>query len=257
MKSYLAYLKLVAYLGVAGLMICLMLVTQGFVMAGTVSWGLSHIGGGQTPTPPAGASEMLKKHNGMFVGDTTKKEIFLTFDLGYEAGFTTDILDVLGANNIKAIFFLCGNYLKETELVERMIAEGHIIGNHTNHHKDLPSLSHDAMRADIAEFTELFNEKFPDHKIKHFRPGKGRFNESVLKEAASQGLKTVMWSNAIVDWNKAPINPAKSSDKLLSRIHPGCICLLHIANSGMSKTLELLIPQAIDLGYTFGDATSL
>ncbi|MCL2587015.1 MAG: polysaccharide deacetylase family protein [Firmicutes bacterium] len=256
MKTQLANFKLIAYIAVAGLMICLLLIGQGFSPA-VVNWGLSHKGNGTTPTPPTGSTEMLTQHNGIFVGDESKKEVFLTFDLGYEAGYTADVLDVLKTHNAKAIFFLCGNYLKETDLVKRMISEGHIIGNHTNHHKDLPTLSYAAMSADIAQFTELFNEKFPGNEIKHFRPGKGRFNEAVLKEANEQGLKTVMWSNAIMDWQKTPIDAVKSADKILGRIHPGCICLFHISNSGMSKMLEILIPQVIEKGYTIGDATQL
>ena len=251
MKTHLNYLKVIAMAALCAAL----LITQGFAPA--ISWGLSHKGNEQTPTPPVGSAELLGKYGGIFVGDTTKKEIFLTFDLGYEAGYTDDVLELLKKHQVKAIFFLCGNYLKETELIDRMIAEGHTIGNHTNHHKDLPTLSAEAMRADIAELTTLFNEKYPDHKLKHFRPGKGRFNEAVLAEAASQGLKTVMWSNAIVDWNKAPIDPVASSNKLLSRVHPGCICLLHISNSGMPKMLEVLIPQLLEKGYSIGDAGAL
>ena len=238
-----------------------LVVYQMFSVAATpavINWGLSHHGEETTPTPPAGSAELLAMHNGIFVGDTTKREVYLTFDLGYEAGYTAEVLDVLNSHNVKAIFFLCGNYLKETELVNRMIAEGHTIGNHTNHHKDLPTLSHEAMREDIASFTQLFEENFSaKHTLKHFRPGKGRFNEAVLKEANAQGLKTVMWSNAIVDWNKTPIDPASSSEKLIKRIHPGCIILLHISNSGMPKMLDLLIPQLLEKGYIIGDAGTL
>lgn len=225
----------------------------------TINWGLKPNENGQTPTPPAGSVELLEKHNGIFVGDTTKNEIFLTFDLGYEAGYTAEVLDILKKNNIKAIFFLCSNYLKEVELVNRMIDEGHIIGNHTDRHLDLPTLSDDGIKRDIVDFTTKFNEKYGDknHTIKHFRPPKGRVSTRVLELTAEQGLKTVMWSSAIVDWNKSPIDAKASADKITRRIHPGAIVLLHIANSGMPKMLDLLIPQLTEKGYTFGDATQL
>lgn len=229
----------------------------------SITWGLGHRGNGAPPTPPPGSGELLKKYDGMYLGktDATKKEIFLTFDLGYEAGHTPAVLDVLKAHNIKGIFFLCGHYLAETELVTRMISEGHTIGNHTNHHKDLPTLDRAGMTKDIADFGTLFYEKFgeahPDHKLRHFRPGKGRFNETTLQVAKEQNLKTIMWSNAIVDWGKDSIDPVKSSEKLLSRMHDGAIVLLHISNAGMAPTLELLIPKLIEQGYAIGDAGAL
>jgi len=247
--------KIVIAFGIIALL-PLLVVGQGF-SGGAVNWGLSHKGNGQTPVPPAIGTKLLQENNGIFVGDTTKREIFLTFDLGYEAGYTAQVLDVLKKYEARAIFFLCGNYLKEVELVDRMIADGHTIGNHTNHHKDLPTLGHDAMSKDISEFTELFNAKWSDHKLKHFRPGKGRFNEATLREANSQGLKTVMWSNAIVDWGKQPIDAVKSADKVMSRMHNGCIALFHISNSGMPRMLEILIPKLIDAGYAIGDAGQL
>lgn len=226
----------------------------------TVSWGLKPNTTEQTPDVGERGAKLLQANNGIFVGDTTKKEVYLTFDLGYEAGYTDEVLDVLKENNVKAIFFLCGNYLKEEELVNRMITDGHAIGNHTNHHKDLPKLGAKAMRADITQFDEKFKEKYGaayNKPLRHFRPPSGRFNEAVLKEANAQGLRTLMWSIAIVDWNKKPIDAAKSANKVTSRVHPGAIMLFHIANSGMPEMLKLLIPQLKEKGYTIGDATTL
>ena len=235
-----------------------------------VSWGLRHHGSERVPTPPDGAAELLKEFGGMFVkgrassvGEDKQcaptKEVFLTFDLGYEAGYTGQVLDILKKHKIRAIFFLCGNYLKETELVNRMIDDGHKIGNHTDHHKDLPRLGDDAIRKDITDFDTKFKEKFGDknHTIKHFRPPKGRLCERSLSIAKDEGLTTLMWSGAIVDWHKTPINAQKSSDKIISRIHPGAILLFHIANSGMPKMLDIMIPSLIEKGYTIGNAGEL
>ena len=222
------------------------------------SWGLSHRGNGFPPDATGG--DLLTDNGGVYLGATSsesdKKTVYLTFDLGYEAGFTPAVLDTLKANNIKAIFFLCGHYLGETALVERMIADGHIIGNHTNKHKDLPSISKESVERDIDEFTALYEQKY-QAPVKHFRPPGGRFNKTTLDVATSRGLKPVMWSLAIVDWGKTEINPQASAKKICSRVHDGAIVLLHISNGGTPKMLDLLVPMLVDMGYVFGDATGL
>jgi len=233
--------------------------------AAPIHWGVTPNTKEQTPQIPKGAQELLTKHNGIFVGDTTKKEIFLTFDLGYEAGFTAEVLDILKEHNIKGNFFLCGNYIKEKDLIMRMINEGHIIGNHTDKHKELPTLSEEAIRKDINDFTEKFNAAFADSELggvapiemKHFRPGKGRFDERTIRIANELNLKTVMWSIAIVDWAKTAIPVKPAVDKVVSRLHPGAIALFHITNSSMPDIIRGVIAGAIEKGYAFGDATAL
>ncbi|MDR3021444.1 MAG: polysaccharide deacetylase family protein [Clostridiales bacterium] len=221
-----------------------------------ISWGLTHQKKGWTPQVPDFAQGMLEDNNGIFLGDKQKNIVYLTFDLGYEAGYTMQVLDILAKHKIKAIFFLCGNYLKEDKIIDKMIADGHIIGNHTDNHLDLPKQSDQDLKKDIEDFSQKFNEKFT-HSIKHFRPPHGRFDERVLKCAHQNGLKTVLWSNAIADWSKKPIDPSKCSDKLLGRLHSGSIILLHITNAGTPKMLELLIPQIVSNGFEIGDATQL
>jgi len=216
------------------------------------SWGLKHKGNETIPTAPSEGVELLKQYDGLYVVPTDKKEIFLTFDLGYEAGYTNDVLDVLKKNDVRAIFFLCGHYLNETELVQRMIDDGHMIGNHTDKHKNLPTLDDDGIREDIVNFDKKFKEKF-SHDIKFFRPGAGKFDERTLKIAGDLDLRTMMWSNAIVDWEKKPIKPEKSAKKIIERIHPGCILLLHIANSGTPPMLEIFFEKIVGKGYTIGD----
>ena len=223
-----------------------------------IDWGLSPNEEQRTPGIPDFAGTILEDNNGIFVGDTTQKQVYLTFDLGYEAGYTAKVLDILKAHNIKALFFLCGHYLTETVLVERMISEGHTIGNHTNKHKDLPKLSDEEIRTDIVQFEEIYNNKFAHgNELKHFRPPSGRISQRVLKIANEEGLKTLMWSSAIVDWGKKEIDARKSADKLLKRTHPGNIILLHIANAGTPKMLEMLITGLTEKGYSIGDAGGL
>ena len=212
-----------------------------------VSWGLSHHGNETTPTVSEHAAKLLKEYDGMYVGDTSQKQVYFTFDLGYEAGYTADVLDILKEYQIKGVFFLCGNYLSQTELIARMQNEGHQIGNHTNKHRDLPTLSEDEIRKDITDLTLPTTAKF-------FRPPQGRFDEKTLRVAKANGLRAVLWSLAIVDWQKTPkLNVTACTNKVLERVHPGAIMLFHITNPGTPEMLRQVIPALQAKGYTFGE----
>ena len=210
-----------------------------------VSWGLTHHGNETTPGVSQLGAELLQKYDGMYVGDTSQKQVYFTFDLGYEAGYTAEVLDILREYQIKGLFFLCGNYLQQTDLINRMLAEGHQIGNHTNKHKDLPTLDEAGIREDLTSLHLPQTAKF-------FRPPQGRFDEKTLRVAQSLGLRAVLWSIAIVDWGKKPIDAAACAAKVVKRVHPGAIMLFHITNAGTPEMLKLLIPQLRDKGYTFG-----
>ena len=229
--------------------VCLWAALATMVMGSTsdvVSWGLTYHKNETTPGVSAVGAELLKKYDGMYVGDTTQKQVYLTFDLGYEAGYTAEVLDILKENQIKGLFFLCGNYLKEADLIARMQNEGHQIGNHTNKHCDLPTLSEDEIRKDIADLQLPTTAKF-------FRPPEGRFDEKTLRVAHDLGLRAVLWSIAIVDWQKSPkLNVTACSNKILERVHPGAIMLFHITNPGTPEMLRTLIPALQQQGYSFG-----
>ena len=231
-----------------------------------ISWGVVPNARETTPEPPKGSEKMLSENNGMFVADTSEKKVYFTFDLGYEAGYTAIVLDILKENNIKAVFFICGNYLQETELIGRMVSEGHSLGNHTDRHKDLPTLSDEGIKKDIVDLTEKFNAQYMNtatqipsvrQDIKYFRPPQGRFDERTLKAANAQGMKTMLWSIAIVDWGKTPINAVENAAKIEKRLHPGAIILFHITNSGTPEMLRLLIPKITAKGYQFGSPKDL
>jgi len=219
---------------------------------GICSWGLSGLREGKIPTPPANGAKMLAENNGIFLGNTNEKKIYFTFDLGYEPGYTAKVLDILKENDIKAVFFICGAYLKEKDLLDRMISEGHAIGNHTDKHRDLPSLSDEGIRKDINTLSENFKNLYGDVPLKYFRPPQGRFCERTLKAANEAGMKTVMWSIAIVDWSKTPIDAAACAKTISSRLHPGAVLLLHITNSGTPEMLRLLLPVMKEKGYSAG-----
>lgn len=212
---------------------------------GIVSWGLSYHKNGTTPTVSAVGAALLQKYDGMYVGDTTQKQVYLTFDLGYEAGYTAEVLDLLKEHHIPGLFFLCGNYLQQTDLIARMQNEGHQIGNHTDKHRDLPTLSEDAIRQDITDLQLPGTPKF-------FRPPQGRFDEKTLRVARDVGLRAVLWSVAIVDWQKSPkLDVAACTQKILERVHPGAIMLFHITNPGTPDLLRSLIPALQNKGYSF------
>lgn len=221
-----------------------------------ISWGVNPNILEKTPEPPKGSQKLLDENNGLFVKKTEEKKVYFTFDLGYEAGYTESVLDILKENNIKAVFFLCGNYLKEKHLIKRMISEGHSIGNHTDKHKDLPTLSDEGIKKDIETFSVNFNSLYTA-PLNFFRPPQGRFSERVLKIAKAENLITTLWSIAIVDWGKAPINAPENAKKIETRLHPGAIILFHITNSGTPKMLNELIPLIKNKGYQCGTPAEL
>ena len=223
-------------------------------MGPVVNWGVCPQGQHNPPAPPAGSAKLLDEYNGLFRVNTDEKRVYFTFDLGYEAGYTGAVLDTLKAHNIKGIFFLCGNYLKETALIERMHAEGHIIGNHTDRHKDLPTLSPDAIKTDIMDFQTKYLTQYPDKPAPTFmRPPKGRFDDKTLTVARDNGFRTMLWSIATVDWGKTAIDADKTAATITKRLHPGAIMLCHITNAGMPKTIEKVLPMIALAGYTVGD----
>ncbi|MDR0542962.1 MAG: polysaccharide deacetylase family protein [Dysgonamonadaceae bacterium] len=221
-----------------------------------VSWGL--VPNDRELTPRAACDrKLLNDNDAIFVGNTQNKSVFFTFDLGSESGYTDHILDILKGNNIKAIFFLCGGYLKEKQLIDRMIAEGHVIGNHTDKHKDLPTVSNEEMRKDIVTFQKNFQKIYPYYVIKLFRPPFGRFDQRTLKIAKVKGLRTILWSSAIVDWGETPTEIESNVDKIITRLHPGAILLLHICNSSAPGLLKELLFRIAEKTYQVGNPSEL
>ena len=122
----------------------------------------------------------LNKYNGIAMGNKESKKIYLTFDSGYEAGYTEDILAILKKTNVKAAFFITAHYLNTSEeLVKKMISEGHIVGNHTVNHKDITSLSDDDLKEEIMNLHTAVVEK-TGYEMKYFRPPKGEFSDYSL-----------------------------------------------------------------------------
>ena len=223
------------------------------------NWGLGFGTEGKPPTGNASAEE-LKKYNAYFIGDTTQNTIYLTFDCGYENGNTEPILDALKKHDVKATFFVVGNFLETSpEIVKRMIAEWHTVGNHTYHHLDMSSISSmDAFKKETQDVENLFEQITGTPITKFYRPPQGKYNIENLKMAQELGYHTFFWSLAYVDWyqDKQPTKD-ESFGKLLKIIHPGAIVLLHSTSSTNAQILDELLTKWEEMGYTIKPLTEL
>lgn len=197
----------------------------------------------------------LNKYDAHYVGDTSKKVLYLTFDEGYENGYTPKILDILKANDVKAIFFVTSPYVKDNpDIIKRMVDEGHIVGNHTNHHPSMP---------DVTGSEEKFNNEFADVESKfkeitgkdmplYFRPPMGEYSEKSLAMTKNLGYKTLFWSFAYHDWdiNKQP-DPVKAKDTIMNGLHNGSILLIHAVSKTNTEILDSVLKEAKAQGYEF------
>lgn len=227
------------------------------VMHGSVletgSWGLSFRQEGAPPIGNAGADQ-LRQYNAAYLGDTTEKVLYLTFDAGYENGCTEKILDTLKNHNVKAAFFLVGNYIeRNADLVRRMTEEGHTVGNHTMHHYDMSKLSDKAaFTKELTDLETLYRETTGKELPKFYRPPQGIYSEENLKMAQELGYKTVFWSLAYVDWkNDAQPSREEAMSKLIPRTHPGAVVLLHSTSQTNAAILDELLTKWEAMGYRF------
>ena len=225
----------------------------------TGSWGLSFRTEGIAPIAPSD-SQHLKKYDAAYLGDTAEKVIYLTFDAGYENGCTAKILEVLKAHNAPAAFFLVGNYIEQNaDLVRRMVAEGHIVGNHTMHHYDMSKLSEkSAFEKELKDLEALYKDVIGTDMPKFYRPPQGTYSEKNLEMAKEMGYKTVFWSLAYVDWrNDNQPTREQAFSKLLPRIHNGAVVLLHSTSETNAQILDELLTKWEEMGYRFAPITEL
>ena len=225
----------------------------------TGSWGLSYRTPGQTPSGPADIRQ-LQTYDAVYVGDTTQKVLYLTFDAGYENGYTGQILDVLKKHQVPAAFFLVGNYLeKEPDLVRRMVQEGHIVGNHTMHHPNMSKLSNkEAFQKELTELETLYTQVTGQQMKKYYRPPQGVYSQENLQMAKELGYKTVFWSLAYADWdNNSQPTAQQAFDKLLPRVHNGAVILLHSTSKTNADILDRLLTKYQEMGYTFASLDAL
>lgn len=223
------------------------------------NWGLSFQQEGKPPVGNA-TSDYLKDFNAYFVNPTDEKVLYLTFDAGYENGNTAAILDALKKHQAPATFFLVGNYLETSpELVKRMVAEGHIVGNHTFHHPDMSKIStKESFSQELTDLEKLYQQTTGQPMKKYYRPPQGKYSESNLIMAKELGYTTFFWSLAYVDWyeDKQPSHE-EAFQKLLGRIHPGAIVLLHSTSKTNGEILDELLTKWEEMGYRFASLDEL
>ena len=225
----------------------------------TGSWGLSFRQEGAPPIGNAG-KDQLRQYQAAYIGNVGEKVLYLTFDAGYENGCTAKILDTLKEKQVPAAFFLVGNYIRQSpDLVRRMVAEGHTVGNHTMHHYDMSRLSDKAaFSKELTDLEALYKETVGQELPKYYRPPQGIYSEKNLKMAQELGYQTVFWSLAYVDWNNdaQPTREAAFA-KLLPRTHNGAVVLLHSTSKTNAEILGELIDKWKAMGYRFGTLEEL
>jgi len=221
-------------------------------------WGISRKKDHMPPDADPGAPQLLAKYGGIYIGDTSEKKIYLTFDEGYENGYTAKILDVLRDNNVRAVFFITGPYLKQhQDLVRRMVEEGHIVGNHTVHHPSLPSLNDEELEEEVLGLERAFYEKF-GRKMKYLRPPKGEYSERTLAITQKLGYRNLFWSFAYDDWYRDKIRGADYAYNIVMRnLHNGAVLLLHAVSKDNAEALDRIIKGAREMGYEIGDVDDI
>ena len=208
---------------------------------------------GKEPEIYESTKELFRKYNTFYMDENREKVLYLTFDEGYENGYTGKILDVLKEQEVPAAFFVTGPYIEtETELIKRMISEGHIVGNHTVNHPNLPKLgSAEKMAEELLVLNERFLTKY-GVPMKYMRPPEGEYSERLLAVADTLGYKTILWSFAYKDWDPSA---QKGADYAFSSVtpylHNGAILLLHAVSQDNADALFDIISYAKEQGYTF------
>ena len=224
-----------------------------------VDWGLSHAENGSQPVGNRSQAE-LSKYNAYYLGSPEEKVMYLTFDAGYEAGYTPQILEVLKKHQVSAAFFLVGNYLDtKPELVKQMTEEGHLVANHTTHHPDMSKISSmENFEKELSELEAKYQKITGKQMPKYYRPPQGKFSEENLNQAKQLGYKTVFWSLAYADWdqNKQPTHE-EAMKKLLPRTHNGAVILLHSTSKTNAEILDELLTKWKEMGYRFGTLDEL
>lgn len=226
----------------------------GKLSTATKGWGTSPRTDGSIPNYPKAISELLAKFSGYYVGDTSKKVLYITFDEGYENGYSSKILDILKENDVKAAFFVTVPYINSNpDLIKRMVAEGHLVCNHSTHHKSMPIFKEKTEFENELKGAEEAYEKVTGSKMpKFFRPPMGEYSELSLYYTSAMGYKSIFWSFAYVDFSTKKQPSIENAKKvILERTHNGAIYLLHAVSKTNTEVLDSVIKEWRNRGYEF------
>lgn len=209
---------------------------------------------GQLPSiDQEGFKAILEKEKAIFLGNTSQKELYLTFDNGYENGFTIKILDVLKEKKVPATFFVTGHYVKsEASLLQRMVNEGHLIGNHSWSHPDMTQLTTAKIKEELERVKDEVGQVTGQNKMAYLRPPRGIFSEKLLAVSNELGYTNVFWSIAYKDWETNVQKGWKYAyDNVIAQLHPGAVILLHSVSKDNAAALGAIIDEARRQGYEF------
>ena len=217
-----------------------------------IGWGIKRNDNHEQPDVVNVNRKILDKYQGLYIGNKEQKLVYLTFDLGYEAGYTPKILEVLKQNEVKATFFITAHYVNtQPDLVKQMIDEGHIIGNHTVNHKSMPSCSLETIKKEVMDLHSAIYDKF-GYEMKFIRPPKGEYSERTVAYTNTLGYTSVMWSFGYDDWDeKKQGREEYGKKKILDNVHNGEIMLLHATSKDNANILDDVIKEIKNMGYEF------
>ena len=225
-----------------------------------LNWYYVGKGKDQIAEAPRESVDFLKENSAYYLGDTSNKILYLTFDEGYENGHTGEILNILKEYKVPAAFFVVKPYItKEPELIKRMVAEGHIVGNHSVHHPSMAQI-HDKEKfeAEFKGVEDAYKELIGEDMPKFFRPPMGKYSKDSLQMTKDLGYKTIFWSFAYKDWlvNNQP-DENYAMQKIGKGAHPGSIMLLHAVSNTNTKILATVIKTLQEEGYEFKSLNDL
>lgn len=210
------------------------------------------------PEPNKIASTMFKNYNAHYIGNVEKKALYLTFDEGYENGYSSQILDILKKHNVPAAFFVVKPYIRTNkDLILRMVNEGHLVCNHSSNHPSMAKITNNTkFNKEFEEVEEEFKKLTNLDMPKYFRPPMGKFSEQSLKLTNDLGYKSIFWSLAYKDFDiKNQPSKEKAIDTILSRVHNGSIILLHAVSKTNVEILEYILLNLKSQGYEFRPLT--
>lgn len=228
-------------------------ITYGSVSNQQIHWGIKKAENENQAEAGEQRDQLLAKYGAFYKGDSISKNIYLTFDSGYENGNTPKILDVLKKEKVSATFFVTGHFLEsQKKLSKRIVKEGHNIGNHSWSHPDFTTVSAVKIQEELEKVKVRTRELTGQKEMKYLRPPRGIFSERTLQITKEAGYTHVFWSLAYVDWNvKQQKGWQYAYNNIMRQIHPGAILLLHTISKDNADALEKVIQDLKNRGYHF------
>lgn len=226
--------------------------------ASTYSWYFVRNNQHQYPDTNSGYKDMLTQYQAIYLIPNESNRIYLTFDCGYELGYTGQILDTLAEKNIKAAFFITGQYIKtQPDLVKRMQAEGHLVCNHSYNHPDFSTINQNKLNQEITSLENSYRDLTGLEMDKYLRPPMGNFNRNSLKWTKELGYTSVFWSMAWKDWDPQQQPGADYVyQHVIDNIHPGAVILMHAVSQSDTDALSRIITDLQASGYVFSTFAS-